>query len=145
MFSRPFLNEKEQQAVQYAIAEAELLTSGEIRVHIESSSKMAVLDRAVEVFKYLKMDQTRQRNGVLIYLAWIDRKFGIIGDKGINDLVPDGFWDEVRNAMAIEFKKGDFAEGLIKGIGMAGEKLSEFFPPDENDKNELSNDVSYGA
>jgi uncharacterized membrane protein len=136
---------KEQKnAITEAIKNAELNTSGEIRVHIEKRCKSDVLDRAAYLFKKLKMHKTELRNGVLFYLAVKDRKFAIIGDVGINTKVPEGFWDEIKETMRSYFKEEKFAEGLETGITMAGEKLKEHFPYQSDDVNELSNDISYG-
>ncbi|MDD3892719.1 MAG: TPM domain-containing protein, partial [Bacteroidales bacterium] len=111
-----------------AIKQAELNTSGEIRVHIESKSKESVLDRAADVFAMLKMHLTEQRNGVLFYLATGDKQFAILGDAGINEKVPNDFWETIKDMMQQHFKNVEFALGLAKGIEMAGEKLKEFFP-----------------
>jgi uncharacterized membrane protein len=91
------------------------------------------------------MHKTALRNGVLFYLAVDDKKFAIVGDKGINDTVPKGFWDEVRDTMLAHFKNQEFTEGLCKGIEMAGVKLKTHFPLQKDDTNELSNDVSFGS
>ena len=91
-----------------------------------------------------QMHRTAQRNGVLFYLAVADRKFAIIGDKGINEKVPEGFWDSIRDVMSRHFQKKEFTEGLCLGIEMAGEKLKAHFPYEEGDVNELSDDVSFG-
>lgn len=142
---KSFLTNEQQSAIVQAIVEAEKATSGEIRVHVESSCKGDVLDNAAHVFKKLKMHKTALRNGVLIYLAVNDRKFAILGDAGINSKVPDGFWDQVKDTMAAHFVKGDFTGGLTQGILMAGEKLKAYFPIMANDKNELSNEISFGS
>ena len=139
-----FLSEAERQKVQAAIKDAELKTSGEIRVHIESTCTTNVLDRAIAVFKEINMHLTKERNGVLIYLSVKDQKLAIIGDKGINDVVPQGFWDEIKDAMVADFKNRQFQKGLEEGIHKIGEKLIEYFPFNDDDKNELSNDISFG-
>ena len=145
MSSKNFFTEEQKQAIQKAIANAELNTSGEIRLHVDSKCKGDGLDAAVETFDKLKMHKTALRNGVLFYLAVDDKKFAIVGDKGINDTVPKGFWDEVRDTMLAHFKNQEFTEGLCKGIEMAGVKLKTHFPLQKNDTNELSNDVSFGS
>lgn len=127
-----------------AIKQAELNTSGEIRVHIESKSKESVLDRAADVFAMLKMHLTEQRNGVLFYLATGDKQFAILGDAGINEKVPNDFWETIKDMMQQHFKNGEFALGLAKGIEMAGEKLKEFFPYQSDDVNELPDEISFG-
>jgi len=137
------LTEKEQHQIQKAIAEAEKFTSGEIRVSIEKRCPEDVLDRAAKYFTKLGMDQTSLRNGVLIYLASEDRKFAIIGDAGINAVVPDNFWDSTKEAMASRFKENQLAEGIAQGIRLAGEQLQKFFPHHDSDKNELSDDIAF--
>jgi uncharacterized membrane protein len=137
-----FLNEEQEAEVVAAIRKAESHTSGEIRVHIEKTSKGNIWDRAMEVFHLLKMDNTKEDNGVLIYVAIDDRQFVIYGDKGINKVVPKDFWETTKDAIASSFKKGDFKQGLIDGILIAGKELQEHFPWSEGDKNELSNKIS---
>ncbi|HPX04878.1 MAG TPA: TPM domain-containing protein [Tenuifilaceae bacterium] len=135
---------EQQQRIVKAIEQAELNTSGEIRVHIEKSCKIDVLDRAADVFALLKMHKTQLRNGVLFYFAISDRKFAILGDAGINSKVPNNFWDSIKEEMLVLFKQGDITSGLEKGILLAGEKLKEHFPLQKNDVNELSNEISFG-
>ncbi len=144
MSAKKIFSNEQQLAIQQAINTAELNTSGEIRVHIDTKCKGDALDRGVELFSKLKMDKTALRNGVLFYLAVENRKFSIIGDKGINDVVPKGFWDSIRDVMQEHFKEQKFTEGLCKGIEMAGEKLKAHFPYQSDDKDELSNEVSFG-
>lgn len=135
---------KEQQALILAsVKEAERETSGEIRVHIESSITGDVLDRAAWVFKKLGMHKTDERNGVLFYLAVNDRKFAIIGDAGINSKVPAGFWNEISELLVKNFKEGKFTEGLSEGILMAGKQLNTHFPFKKDDVNELSDEISF--
>lgn len=139
-----FLSKNEKSAIVKAIADAEDSTSGEIRVHIERKCKSDVLDRAAYIFSELKMHKTALRNGVLFYLAIEDKKFAIIGDVGINKVVPTGFWDNIKAEMASCFIKSQFAEGLSKGIEMTGVQLKSFFPHQANDVNELSDEISFG-
>lgn len=129
-----------------AIKEAETNTSGEIRVHIENTCEMETLDRATQVFAYLHMHQTKLRNGVLFYVAIKSHKFAVLGDGGINAVVPPNFWNEVTNLVIGYFKEGKYAEGLSKGILMAGEQLKAYFPyaGDHSDINELDNNISFG-
>lgn len=135
---------KEQNAhIRDAISEAEKATSGEIKVHIESSLKEDVLDRAAWIFRKIGMDKTTDRNGVLFYLAINDRKFAVIGDQGINAKVPPDFWNKVKELLEKHFKEEKFTEGLAKGILMTGLQLKEFFPYQKNDVNELPNDISF--
>jgi uncharacterized membrane protein len=136
---------KEQQAhIRDAIIEAEKETSGEIRVHIETRLSGDVLDRASWIFKRIGMHQTKDRNGVLFYLAVRNRKFAIIGDSGINVKVSEGFWDKIKEIMETDFREKKFTEGLAKGILMAGNQLREHFPHLDTDVNELSDEISFG-
>lgn len=139
-----FLTEKEEQEIVQAIQMAEKSTSGEIRVHIEKTTSIDAFDRALEVFHLLKMDKTKLKNGVLIYLAVEDKSFVICGDEGINDLVENDFWDCTKEAMLVHFKSGNFKQGLIDGILRAGNQLKNYFPYEEGDENELSNEISKG-
>jgi uncharacterized membrane protein len=138
-----FFSSEEKKRITDAIAEAEKNTSGEIRLHAEGHCKIDVLDRAAYVFKKLGMHETEQRNGVLFYLAVHDRKFAIIGDAGINRVVPSDFWNEIKETMLGYFKEGKFTDGLTKGILMAGEQLKANFPFHKDDVNELSNEISF--
>lgn len=135
---------KEQQAqILAAVKEAENATSGEIRVHIETSCSDEVLDRAAWVFKKLGMHKTAERNGVLFYLAVEDRKFAIIGDAGINAKVNSGFWDSINKQILEKFKIGKFTEALSEGIILAGSQLKEHFPHQKDDANELPDEISF--
>lgn len=145
MKAEEFFSKSEEEQIVAAIKAAEKNTSGEIRVHIEASSKEKdPLERAVQVFQELEMHQTEARNGVLFYLAYEDHAFSIFGDQGINQKVPVGFWDSTRDQMQSAFKKLAFAEGLIAGITEAGEVLKAYFPYQSDDQNELDDSISKG-
>jgi len=135
---------EQQQQIIDAIKNAELATSGEIRVHIEgvcpNGDPMA---RAVEVFEHLGMHRTREQNGVLFYVAVDDRKFAVIGDKGIDQKVPAHFWEDIKDTLRQQFALNQYAQGLSLGIARAGEQLQAYFPRPTNDTNELSDDISY--
>ncbi|NVJ47816.1 MAG: TPM domain-containing protein [Cytophagia bacterium] len=136
---------EQKKRIKAAIEEAELNTSGEIRVHLENHCKSEnVLDRAAQVFAQLKMHETEARNGVLIYMAVRDHKFAIIGDGGINAKVEEDFWDTTKEKMLARFKAGELTQGLVDGILCAGERLKQFFPYQKDDINELSDDISFG-
>ncbi|MEL1239759.1 TPM domain-containing protein [Flavobacterium flavipallidum] len=139
-----FLTPAEELEIVKAIRIAEKNTSGEIRVHIERTTTMDAYERAKEVFHELKMDETALKNGVLIYLAVDDHNFVICGDKGINDVVGADFWNCTRDAMVVQFKQNNFKQGLVDGILRAGEQLKKYFPWQEGDTNELSNEISKG-
>lgn len=137
------LTEDEKKSIVAAIQEAERNTSGEIRVHLENHCKKDVLDRAAEVFATLKMHETELRNGVLFYLAMKDHRLAILGDRGINQKVPEHFWEDIRDLMVSRFKEGKYSEGLAEGIILAGKQLKSHFPYQQNDRNELSDDISF--
>lgn len=139
-----FLSAEEELDVVQAILEAENNTSGEIRVHIEAHTRLEPIERAKEVFQMLKMGNTKEENGVLIYVAVNDRKFAIYGGRGIDKVVPDGFWDTTRDVIQAQFKKNDFKRGITDGISMAGKELQTHFPWQQGDINELSDEVSKG-
>jgi uncharacterized membrane protein len=135
--------EDEQHRIQKAVADAEKSTSGEIRVCMEKTCSDNPLDRAVKYFAQLEMHKTKLRNGVLIYVATVDRKFAIIGDVGINNVVPADFWDSTKEAMLNHFKYGNLVEGIVTGITQAGEQLKKYFPHLLNEKNELPDDIAF--
>ncbi|UJP65926.1 TPM domain-containing protein [Mongoliitalea daihaiensis] len=142
---KSLFSEEDRGLIVNSIQAAELVTSGEIQVHIENHCADDVMDRAAEVFELLKMHQTRQRNAVLFYLAVEDHKFAVLGDCGINAVVPPDFWENIKELMITEFKEGNFTQGLIAGIDQCGLQLKAHFPFDkENDTNELSDDISFG-
>jgi len=136
-------NEEEQQRIRQAIERAEKNTSGEIRVCVEKNCSEDPLDRAASYFFKLEMAKTQLRNGVLIYLATNDQKFAIIGDSGINQLVPADFWDKTKEAMLQCFKEADIIQGLVTGIERAGKQLQRYFPILTGDRNELSDDIAF--
>jgi uncharacterized membrane protein len=144
LFRKHLFNSSEKKQIVAAIAAAEMQISGEVRVHTEPHYKGDVMDRAVEVFRKLEMHKTEKRNGVLIYLAYEDKRFAIIGDKGINEVVPSDFWDTTKEAMSTYFKQGQFQAGVIYGINESAKHLAKYFPHSASDKNELSNEISEG-
>tara|TARA_R110002051_G_scaffold58777_3_gene107953 strand:- start:5518 stop:5955 length:438 start_codon:yes stop_codon:yes gene_type:complete len=139
-----FLTPEEEQEIVQAIIEAEKNTSGEIRVHIETHTRLDHFKRAHEVFHLLKMDNTKEENGVLIYVAVKDKKFVIYGDRGIDKVVPANFWDTTKNTIQEHFKLGNFKQGIVDGVLKAGKELESNFPWRHNDTNELSNEISKG-
>lgn len=139
-----FLTTTEEDAIVSAIREAEKNTSGEIRVHIEPNCVDKTFEHAIDVFHYLKMDNTKLQNAVLIYVAVDKKEFVIYGDKGINDIVGVDFWNSTRNLIESHFKNREFAQGLISGIQKTGEVLSQHFPWVHKDINELDNTISKG-
>jgi uncharacterized membrane protein len=139
-----FLTAKQEQGIIEAIKIAEKNTSGEIRIHIENSTNKPPMERALEVFYFLNMDRTILRNGVLFYIAVESKKFAILGDEGINKLVPDNFWDKEKELVLTHFAKLEFAKGLELAIIEVGKKLKTFFPYQSDDKNELPDEISKG-
>lgn len=136
-----FLTASQEQAIVEAIRKAELLTSGEIRVHLESSC-IDPISRAQELFHLLKMDNTKEENGILFYVAVDDKKFALIGDRGIHKQVGDDFWNAVRDVVLSRFRESEFQNGLIEGIELVGKKLAVYFPWQHDDENELPNEIS---
>jgi len=139
-----FFTTEQMDEIKQSILNAELDTSGEIRVHIENTCAGDVLVRAAKVFNILGMHKTEQRNGVLIYLAIKNRKFAIIGDSGINAVVANDYWDTIKFSMLDAFRESRFTEGLTAAIQDVGLKLKSFFPYKADDKNELPDDISFG-
>ena len=139
-----FLSSEEEFDIIGAIREVETKTSGEIRIHIENQTHLPIETRAKEVFHTLKMDNTLQKNGVLIYIAIENKSFGIYGDKGIHQKVPSDFWDNTRDAIQRHFTKNNFSRGIICGIETAGAALKQYFPWDHKDLNELTDEISKG-
>ncbi|NLA15546.1 MAG: TPM domain-containing protein [Bacteroidales bacterium] len=139
-----FFSTRDKKRITAAITKAEQTTSGEIRVHIETYCPSSSLERAVFVFNQLKMYKTKDRNSVLIYLATESKKFAIVGDTGIHKVVPEGYWESVKEIMLNAFTTGEFVEGICDAVKKVGKKLARFFPYQEGSINELPNEVSIG-
>jgi uncharacterized membrane protein len=144
MKAADFFTPEVQAEVVKAIKHAEQRTSGEIRLFVEDHCKDDVLDRAAFMFEKIEMHQTELRNGVLFYLAYLDHKFAIIGDIGINAKVDNDFWNHIKDLLKEKFSQGHFKEGLSEGIILAGDALQQHFPGQHDDKNELSDHVELG-
>ena len=142
--AKNFFTAEQKEDILQAVRDAELNTSGEIRVHIETKCKGDVLDCAAYIFKKLGMHKTDQRNGVLFYLSIENRSFAVIGDSGINAVVPENFWERTKLLMINNFREDRFAEGLVEGIIQAGLQLKKHFPHQSGDINELSDELSFG-
>ena len=142
--AKDLFSKEEKEDIRQSILNAELDTSGEIRVHIETSCKGDVMDRAAYLFDKMGMQKTDKRNGVLFYLAVSNRRFAVLGDKGINAVVPVDFWDDVKNLLLNNFREEKFTEGLIEGISKVGANLKKHFPYQTGDVNELPDDISFG-
>ncbi len=141
--ARNFFDQQEQKLLIDAIAKAELHTSGEIRLHLENFCLGNEVKAAQKVFTRLKMHQTAERNGVLIYIATLSRKVAIIGDEGIHQKLGAIYWEKLVEKLIEQFKANKKAEALAGCIVECGEQLGKFFPRKEDDKNELSNSISY--
>ena len=143
---KEFLSHDEMQQVVQAIRQSEQQTSGEIRVYIESHCRFVdPMDRAAELFFGLRMDQTKDRNGVLVYIAMKDRQLAILGDEGIHKRVGKEFWAKEVAEMLSEFYADHYATGIAKVVTEIGEALHTHFPYDgKTDKNELPDDIVFG-
>jgi len=143
METTPFLSQNQEQEVVNAISKAEEQTSGEIRIHIEHEAPEDPLKRAAQLFQELGMSNTKRLNGVLIYIATDDKQATIYGGEGIHQKIEDGFWDDIIAELITHFKDQQFKNGLINTIRRVGVQLAHFFPPDSQDTNELSDEISY--
>jgi uncharacterized membrane protein len=139
-----FFSKEEEALIVESIRKAELATSGEIRVHVEVGAEAPAISVAKRVFFQLGMDKTSDRNGVLILLEVDRREFAIIGDEGIDKVVPADFWDSTRDIMQRYFREGEFAKGIELAIGEVGTQLKTYFPYQSDDVNELPDEISYG-
>ncbi|WP_426060361.1 TPM domain-containing protein [Hymenobacter sp. B1770] len=144
---KSLLTPEQDAALVAAIRQAEVTTSGEIRVHLEDTCPTPEpLDRAAQVFGELNMHKTAARNGVLFYLAWESRQFAVIGDAGINAAVPDDFWETTKETVLAQFRRGNYVLGLEEGINKVGEQLKRYFPYNATtDQNELDDSISFGG
>lgn len=138
------VSQADLDVIHEAIEAAEMETSGEIRVHIDARCTEDVMDRAATIFEELEMHKTEARNGVLIYLATKSRKFAILGDAGINAEVPEGFWDDAYAHALPLLKEEKWGKALGGAVHEAGQALKKFFPYLKGDRNELSDEVSFG-
>ena len=143
---KDFFTEEEKQQLVEAIQKAEQQTSGEVRIFLESKCKYVdALDRAQEIFFSLKMNETEQRNGTLIYVAVKDKQAAVLGDEGIHQKVGQQYWEDVVKKMLLEFKNRKLADGICRGIHDLGEALKLYFPYNsDTDKNELPDEIVFG-
>lgn len=139
---RHFLSKLDHDRIVSAIARAEERTSGEIRVHVTSRKPSDLPKRAQRRFELLGMTRTARRNGVLIYIAPKLRRFQILGDSGIHEKCGDDFWKETAAEVESHFRKGEFTEGLVRGIEKIGHLLASHFPREAGDANELPDEVT---
>jgi len=142
MNTKEFLAKIDQQRVVDAIKVAEQATSGEIRVHVQPRAFGGdIRSVAQRTFERLGMTKTALRNGVLLFIATEENQFTILGDSGIDEKVPAGFWDEIAAKLTIRFRNGDFTDGIVEAITAAGEQLKSYFPREEGDVNELADEI----
>jgi uncharacterized membrane protein len=143
MQQKEFLAAIDEKKIVDAIAAAEQQTSGEIRVHIQPKATGGdIRDVAERTFERLGMTKTALRNGVLLFIACEEQRFVILGDKGIDEKVPPGFWDVIAAKLTIRFKNQELTEGIVEAILAAGEHLKTFFPRASGDANELPNEIN---
>ncbi|MCA6364325.1 MAG: TPM domain-containing protein [Bacteroidetes bacterium] len=138
------LHEAEQAQLVEAITRAESRTSGEIRIHLENWCWFGPQWRARRVFRKLGMQHTQAHTGVLIYVAVRSHKIAIIGDSGINQVVPAGFWDQIVEQLRQDFRAKRFAQGLTTAVEHCGLQLASHFPGNSDNPNELTNEISFG-
>lgn len=136
----------EMEKIETAIAASEMKHSGEIRFAIESSLPLKALwndeemhERAIEVFSLLRVWDTEDNNGVLIYLLLADKKVEITADRNINKVVGKEEWQRICNLMQAEFQAGHFGNGVVAAVEEIGQLLEQHFPYTQGDNNELSN------
>ena len=143
---KDFFSQEENEKIVQSIRDAEKCTSGEVRVFVESKCKfLDPLDRALEIFADLKMENTEDRNAVLVYVALKDRQLAVYADKGIHEKVGDEFWQEVVRTILSHFNKENYADGISQCIKEIGEALQQNFPFDKDtDKNELPDEIIFG-
>jgi len=142
MRARDFISKLQHDDIVAAIRDAEHKTSGQIRVFISRKDVEDPVVAAQAAFLRLKMENTRHRNGVLIYVAPRVHKFAVIGDSAVHAKCGDGFWQEMRDSMAEHFRKSEFSQGIVHGIKKAGNLLAQHFPQ-RGDGNELPDDVAH--
>ncbi|HVS30633.1 MAG TPA: TPM domain-containing protein [Thermoanaerobaculia bacterium] len=143
MNQKEFLAGLDQPRIVGAIETAEKNTSGEIRVHIQPRVGNADIRTVAEkTFERLGMTKTALRNGVLLFIACEEQRFVILGDRGIDEKVPAGFWDDIAAKLTIRFKAGEFTDGIVEAIHSAGEELGTDFPRQKDDRNELTNEIN---
>jgi uncharacterized membrane protein len=143
---KDFFTESETKLIVDAIHAAEQRTSGEVRVYVESRCRyMDPLDRAAEIFFSLEMDNTGNRNAVLLYIAMKDRQLAIFGDEGIHKKVGSEYLANEVNLMIKKFNTENYGEGISQCVKDIGESLYLHFPYDyKTDKNELPDEIVFG-
>jgi uncharacterized membrane protein len=140
-FSAAVLNE-----IEKAVKHSESQHRGELRFAIENALApgwvwhgMNARHRATEVFSNLRIWDTEENSGVLIYIMLADREVHILADRGINKCVAQPEWDRIARIMQNEFSKGDFRQGSLQGIEGITSLLATYFPANSDNTNELPN------
>ena len=141
MTQKGFLEKLDQDRIVKAIQNAEQQTSGEIRIHVQPKSGSDIRQFAERTFERLGMTKTALRNGVLLFIAAEENRFAILGDRGIDQKVPSGFWDEIAAKLTIRFKNSEFTDGIVEAINAAGDHLKQYFPRATEDVNELPDQI----
>jgi uncharacterized membrane protein len=143
---KDFFTAEEQQLIIGAIQNAERMTSGEVRVFVESKcSYMDAIDRAAELFFQLEMQKTDDRNAVLLYVAMKDRQLAVFGDEGIHEKVGNEYWNNALQKMISNFNRENYAAGISEVVKDIGAALTKNFPfNNDTDKNELPDDIVFG-
>lgn len=133
----------DSQAIEQAIAHIELKTSAELRVYIarNQKNKLSALEYAKQLFQQLQMDQTQAHNGVLIYIALKQRHCAVVGDKGIDQVVSQNFWQQICDEISLSCAQQKYTQGIVTAVYQIGEKLAEHYPIQAGDINELPNEV----
>ena len=143
MKQKDFLAKLDEARIKEAIATAEKQTSGEIRVHVQPTAGGAEIRTVAEkTFERLGMTKTALRNGVLLFIASEEQRFVILGDRGIDERVPPGFWDDIIARLTVRFKAGEFTDGIVEAIHSAGDELKADFPRHSADRDELTNEIN---
>lgn len=132
-----FFSKLDNDRIVAAIAKAEQMSSGEIRVHVTGRKPEDLEERARKRFELLGMTRTADRNGVLLYIAPAARRFQILGDAGIHEKAGPDFWKEVARELEDDFRRGEFTEGIVRGVERVGEILARHFPRTASDRDEL--------
>lgn len=141
---KAFVRSLDEGRIVRAIRAAEARTSGEIRVFVTRRNPRGG-DTAAEArreFERLKMSETRERNGILFYVAPRGRKLAVVGDENVHAHCGQEFWDAAARSVEAAFRGGDFTGGLVAGIEMAGDLLAKYFPRSADDRDELPDTVA---
>jgi uncharacterized membrane protein len=139
-----FVDRLSDERIVAAIRHAEMLTSGEIRVCISDRNIVDPIAAARSAFEAMKMTDTRDRNGVLIFVAPRSRTFAIIGDEGIHTRVGESFWQSTAETMRGHFAAEELTDGIVDAIAKVAELLGKHFPRLDDDQNELPDQVDRG-